>query len=111
MALIACCLQKSYLFQKLLNPLKVSHHTYPNLPACTCNFESKGKKRETVSLRCSPAVSSLGLKKASCIWTKLSIGLLLLPAKDRSEVGQVPLTPSGACDPNQAELLGFPVST
>lgn len=56
-------------------------------------------------------MSSLGLKKQSCIWTKLNIGLLLLPAKDRSEVGQALLAPPGACDPNQAELLGFPDST
>lgn len=59
LALIACCLQKSYVYQKLLNPLKVSHHTYyPNLPACTCNSEIKARK-ETVNLQNIPAVSSL----------------------------------------------------
>lgn len=110
LALIACCLQKSYVYQKLLNPLKVSHHTYyPNLPACTCNFEIKAR-RETVNLHYIPAVSSLWLEKQSCIWTKPNTGLLLPPAEDRREVGQAALAPPRACDLNQAELLGFPVS-
>lgn len=109
LALIACCLQKSYVYQKLLNPLKVSHHTYyTNLPACTCNFEIKARM-ETVSLQHIAAVSSLWLEKQSCLWTKPSTGLLLPPTEDRREVGQAPFTPPEARDLRQAELLGFPV--
>lgn len=36
----------------------------------------------------------MGLKKQSCIWTKLSLCFWLLPAKDRSEVRQAPLSAS-----------------